>query len=98
METRVDRRTVNYEAEFAVRLTVTAGSAFAWEVTECPAGLEQLGSGVEPVAASARAGAPRTQIFRFFALTRGTHILAFALRRPADAAATEERRVRVTVT
>lgn len=97
MERREERRTVNYEAEFAVRLTVTAGSASVWEVTECPAAFEQLGSGMEPVAASARAGAPRTQIFRFFALARGTHALVFTRHRPGPEIA-ERRVVRVTVT
>lgn len=97
METREERRTVNVEAEFAVRLTVTAGSPYAWEITECPAGLERLGSGYEPVAASARAGAPRTQIFRFFALTRGTHTLLFSLRHRTGPEIAEQRRVRVAV-
>jgi predicted secreted protein len=97
MEMPEERRTINAGGEFAIRLEVAPTAGYAWYLTEYPEELEQIGSGFAPAAEAAKAGGTRTQVFRFLAMTPGSYMLTFEMKRQDDADATTRQRVRVSV-
>jgi predicted secreted protein len=88
---------VPIDTEFQVRLTSSPSTGYVWDIADEPNGIKYLGKQVEISPGGSAPGNPSTQVFRCHALTAGTYVVNFVLKRKWEPAPIETHTVTVRI-